>query len=174
VGLLGALRQEIIRHLALDMLEARRPADHTHIVIIAFTVDIATCGNETLHHSEMTLCRRPVQGIGFVELVALIHVEAALEEQVHAIEMAATGGEVQKRPGGREDLTIQAHLVDMGLECAPAGKAIVARHGELSFMQLGSGFRDAQLLELLLGGLLQPFDIGLRGKRFGHGTPSFE
>jgi len=73
-----------------------------------------------------------------------------------------------------DDLAVEAQRIDMRLELAPACEAVIAGDLELRRMQLRLGTAGAHLLEPLLGGLLEPVEIRLRGKRLGHGTPSFE
>src|SRR5581483_8195655 len=68
---------------------------------------------------------------------------------------------------------VEAEAVDAGLECAPAPEAIILGYGTLRLGEPRRGIAPAQLGQPLLCGLLQPVDVGLGGKRLGHGTPSF-
>ena len=54
--------------------------------------------------------------------------------------------------------------IDMRLQRAPALEAIVMGDRQLGLMQLGIGLAGAQLNEPLLGGLLEPIEIGIRGQ----------
>src|SRR5262245_61992205 len=63
--------------------------------------------------------------------------------------------------------------VDMRFQCAPALEAVVAGDGQLDLVELGCRVAYAQLREPLLGGLLEPVDVGLGRERLRHGIPSF-
>src|SRR5882757_9405776 len=63
--------------------------------------------------------------------------------------------------------------IDMRLEGTPALEAIIIGDRELGLMQLGIGLRNVQLDKPMLGGFLKPIEIGIRGQRLRHGTPSF-
>src|SRR5947208_17006629 len=58
----------------------------------------------------------------------------------------------------------------MRLQRAPALEAIVMGGRELGLVQLGIGLAGAQLNEPLLGGLLEPIEIGIRGQSLRHGN----
>lgn len=62
----------------------------------------------------------------------------------------------------------------MGVEGAPAGKAVASRDLALGLGQPGPGTSFAQAAQLLLGSLLQPFEACTRGKRIRHDEPSFQ
>src|SRR5262245_35521944 len=94
-----------------------------------------------------------MQRSGAVEPVAPVHVEAAPQQHIEAVEMAGLGRQVQERAvpgaardgdfsrmlgeqvveifgapldGGGNDLAVKTERIDMRLEGAPAGKAVVA------------------------------------------------
>src|SRR5262249_60865025 len=78
--------------------------------------------------------------------------------------------------GGKDALARRSHAVDvveMRLQRAPAGKAMVSGDSKLRLMQLRIGRVRAQFNKPLLRGLLQPVKIGIRGQCLRHGTPSF-
>ena len=75
--------------------------------------------------------------------------------------------------GGGDDLAVEARRIDACLERAPARKAVVVGDRELRLVELRRGIARAQRGEPLLGGLLEPVDMGLRRKGLGHDTPSF-
>src|SRR5215510_6112959 len=141
-----------------------------------------------------------MQRSGAVEPVAPVHVEAAPQQHIEAVEMAGLGRQVQERAvpgaardgdfsrmlgeqvveifgapldGGGNDLAVKTERIDMRLEGAPAGKAVVACDLTLGLVEFCRRIARAQLGQPLLGGLLQPFNVGTRRKRLGHGTPSF-
>src|SRR5688572_29597017 len=72
-----------------------------------------------------------------------------------------------------DDLAVEAHGIDVGFQGAPARKAVLPGDVELGLVQLGCRLVRAQVREPLLGGLLEPGEIGTWGKSLGHRTPSF-
>src|SRR5215813_2578223 len=64
-------------------------------------------------------------------------------------------------------------VVDMRLQGAPAPEAMVEGDGQLGLVEPGSRVACAQLREPLLGGLLEPVDVGSGREGLRHGTPSF-
>ncbi len=74
--------------------------------------------------------------------------------------------------GRRDDLTIEAPRIDMRFERAPAWETVVAGNCELGLVQLGRWIARAQFVKLLLGGFLEPIDMRLGRKSFGHDKPS--
>ena len=106
---------------------------------------------------------------GAAVLIGRARIESGLEGAADRLDVACAGG--------AKDLPVlrptAIESVDMGLECTPALEAVVSRDVELSVMELCSRIVRTQLLQPLLGGLLQPIDVGMGGKRLGHGTPSF-
>ncbi len=97
-------------------------------------------------------------------------IKTLLERAAHRLDVAvACGGKDARAPAGHA-----IDVVDVRLQRAPAGKAMVSGDGKLRLMQLGIGRMRAQFDKPLLGGLLQPVEIGIRGQCLRHGTPSFK
>ena len=199
-GGLGAAGEQELGHLLLHVLEAGRPADDVHLVVVALAVDVGAGLEQALRDGEVSLRDGPVQGGGAIELVAQVHVEAEPEQQLDALEVPAIRRKVQQRhaplaagdadlrgmfgeqagefrrvslDGGGHDLAVEAETFDMRLQRAPALEAVFPGDVELRLMQFRGGVACAQLLEPLLGGLLQPFEVGARRESLGHRTPSF-
>jgi hypothetical protein len=63
--------------------------------------------------------------------------------------------------GGGDDLSVDARGVDMRLQGAPARETVVAGDRELRLVQLRRRVARAHRVELLLGCLLQPVDMGV-------------
>src|SRR5215475_15405290 len=59
----------------------------------------------------------------------------------------------------------------MCAELSPAREAVLSRHRELSIGQLGRGVGALEVVEAVLGELLQVLEVGTI--RQGHGAPSF-
>ncbi len=183
----------------MDVLEAGRPADHAEAVAVARAIDVGAGREQALGDIEMTASRRPVQRGRLVGAVALARVEAPPQQQAHAVEMAAFGGQMQQRrfprpageadlarmggeqlaerarlagDRGRDHLAVDAERVDLGFERPPARKSVVAHDGELGLAQLGRGLTRPQFGKPLLGGLLQPIEIGLGRESLFHHAPS--
>ena len=96
-GGLGAAGEQELGHLPLHLLEAGRPADHVHLVVVAFAVDVGAGLEQALRDGEVPLRDGPVQGGGAIELVAQVHVEAEPEQQLDAVEVTAIRRKVQQR-----------------------------------------------------------------------------
>jgi hypothetical protein len=77
---------------------ARRPADYLELVIVTVPDDIAARIGQPLHDVQVTGGRRPMHSVCIVALLARVHVQAALEQQVHHAEVAVVSGDVQQRP----------------------------------------------------------------------------
>ena len=193
-----ALHQEF-RHVVPYVLKVGRPADGAHLVRVAVVADVGAGIYQPLDRVEVALLGGPVQRGGAIGAVAQVHLEAEPEQQVDALEVPALRCKVQQGSapltaddadlgrifgeqtlqavrapvkGGGDDLAVEAHRVDMRLERAPAREPVLPGNVQLGLMQLGAGVAPAQLRQPLLGGLLQPVDIGAGGKCFGHETPS--
>src|SRR5262249_41524620 len=73
------------------------------------------------------------------------------------------------RVGGRE--TGRGQRIEMCAELSPAREAVLSRHRELSIGQLRRGIGALEMVEAVLGELLQILEVGTI--RQGHGAPSF-
>jgi len=186
---LGAAREQKLGHLGAHVLEAGGPAERADLVRIALAIDVGSRREQPLDHGEMTLLRRPVQRGGLVVAVARVDAETEPQQQVHAVEVAVGGCDMQQRPvpvaardrdlarvggeqlcqrtgiaGGRrhDNPAVEALRIDARLERTPAPKAIFPGNVELRLMQLRRRCAGAHLGQPLLGDLLEPIDVRLR------------
>jgi hypothetical protein len=75
--------------------------------------------------------------------------------------------------GGGDDLSVEAQRIDARLQRTPTLEAVIIGDHELGLVKPCRRIVRAQRGKLLLRGLLEPVDVGLRRKRLGHDTPSF-
>ena len=62
---------------------ARCPADHLELVVVTLADDVAARVREPPHDVQVTARRGPMHRVGVVSLLARVHVQAALQQQVH-------------------------------------------------------------------------------------------
>ena len=88
----GALR------VGVGAVPARRPADRFELVIVAVADRIDAGIEEPSHHVDVSGGGSPMQRRGVIAVLERVHVEAAIEQQVDDVEMAALRGDMQQRP----------------------------------------------------------------------------
>ena len=178
-------------HGVVAAIPAGGPADDLQLVIVTVPDDVTARVGEPPHDVEVTGCRGPVHRVGVVSLLAGVHVEAALQQQVHHRQMSGVRRRVQQRPLVRlrasvqlvrvlveqrvsvvdvafpcrvEQLAVHRQRVDVRLERPPARKPVLLGQVELRVGQLRGRVRLAQLVETALGLLAEPIEVGVVGK----------
>ena len=91
------------------------------------------------------------------------------EQAIHGCRLA--GADRGEEPDHRVRLRSRVAAIHLGAERAPAREAVLARDRELGLGEPGGAIRPAQLLEPVLGELLEVLEAGTIGER--HGAPPF-
>jgi hypothetical protein len=112
---LGAVGEEIRRHVFTNSRQASGPAEHANLVVVALADDIGTCFDQESDDVQICSFRGEMQGIGVVAVVADANIRAALEQQPHAVSAIAPSRHVQCRPPP-EVATPGVDQVEMGIE----------------------------------------------------------
>jgi hypothetical protein len=93
-----AAGEEIIRHVLPHAPEARRPAEHADLVVIARPDHVGAGLDQHLDHLKIRRVGGEVKRVGVVTVVADVDVGAALEQQPDAGRAVSPGRHVQRRP----------------------------------------------------------------------------
>ncbi len=76
---------------------ARCPTDDLQLVIVTVPDNVAAGVGQSSHHIQVAGCRRPVDWIGVVALLACVHVQPALEKKIHRSQVTVMRRQVQQR-----------------------------------------------------------------------------
>src|SRR6266513_841972 len=112
-------------------LPACSPTNHFELVVVASTNDVAARIGQALYNIAMTTRGGPVHRVSVVALLAGVHIEPALQQQINGADPSIMSSSVQQRPLVRLSAGVQLLGVRVEKRCEPGNVALSGRLEEL-------------------------------------------